>query len=485
MGEPTQLDGYTITGIAGIGGSGTVQRGIGTDQVPVAIRRVPGSAAAGVRGRAGPALAVHHRGIASVREVLTLPEGAVAVISEFVPGPTLATLRAARRGLSLPECVQVATELFAALAAWHAGGLIHGDVSPSNAIVTPTAEGEGRVVLVDLLHAPGSDQGTRGFRAPELARGAAASATADVYAAARLCLWAAAPEVREEVSALLAPMLAAEASRRPLAHQAAAMLDGVAHRAIGMAPMEVLASATLREHAAREPTTRARVRRPRTRHRHRAARRRVVLRAGVALVLLLGLCGGAVAWAGPGGGLGGLSRAGAAPEQHHATPEAPGQDSLAGSPTAAEPSATGTGAGSDREPAATEAAGPGASTGLRAAVRSLIADRDRALSAGDAAELAALTAPGTPLAAADAALLTGLSDSGVRLAGYRTEVLEVDVLSLHGHDAEVRLQLRQLEHRRTTSAGTTLVPAMPARCVQLTLQHEATGWLAVERAACP
>src|SRR5699024_411545 len=294
MSTAVKVPGYTVTGVAGVGGSGTILRGRDAAGTEVALRVVP-EAPAGLVRRAGVAGGVQHPGVAGVLDLVELPGDGLAVVSQFVPGPTLATLRAARRGLSSAECAQVAAELLTVLAALHAEGIVHGDVSPANVIVTPVGEETGRLVLVDLVGGAGPVRGTRGFCAPELDQGAPASAVADVYAAAQVSLSAAEPAARPEVAELLGPMLSADPEHRPSAHQGLQLLDGVARVGVGLAPAEVLASATLREHAARELTTRARIRRTRVRRRHRARRRWLVRAAGavgtvaaVVTALLLG-----------------------------------------------------------------------------------------------------------------------------------------------------------------------------------------------------
>ncbi|WP_157612560.1 protein kinase domain-containing protein [Ruania albidiflava] len=435
MSAAITVPGYTVTGVAGIGGHGTVLQGRSETGAEVALRIVP-EAPAGLVRRARVAARVRHPAVAPVREVVPLPGDGLAVVTELVPGPTLATLRAARRGLSVAECVQVATELLTALETLHAAGIVHGDIAPANVIVAPEEEETGRLVLVDLVGGAAADRGTRGFRAPELDQGALPSAAADVYSAAQLSLWVAEPGARPEVTELLEALLSTDPQVRPSAHHALQLLDGVTRAGVRLAPAEVLASATLREHAARELTTRARARRRRGRRRHRARPRRWLVRS---------IAGAAAAAA----VLTGLRLHGPGPPT--------------GGPAPAPPS-----------------------DGVADAVRDLLADRDDALAGADREALGTVTVPGSPLAAADTALLTELTTAGVRLLGYRTEVLEVEVVEA-GHDAaSVRLHLQQSAHQRTGPEGvTTQVPAQPVQCLDLALtRHGGSTWRAVTATAC-
>lgn len=456
MSGTATVPGYTITGVAGISGDGAVRRGTDTAGRPVAIRFVP-EAPAGLVARAHAAAAVTHPGIAPVLEVAEPAGGGLAVVQEFVDGPALSTLRAARRGLSTAECTQLAVQLLAALEVLHAAGIVHGDVSPANVIVTPTEEGAGHPVLVDLIGGAEPDRGTRGFRAPEVDTGVAPGTAADVYSAARLSLWVAEPGAREEVGALLAPLLAQGPAERPSAHRAQQMLDGGAQVAIQLAPAEVLASATLREHAARELTTRARSRRPRPRRRHRARGRRGVRRVAVAVAALAVLAGGVAWWRTPG-----------------AEPEAAGPDSAES-------------ADARQESAEPQSEDMPDSAAVAAAVRDLLAGRDEALRARDAVALAEVTVPGSPLAASDAALLIELTDADLRLQGFHTEVLDLSVLSAGGDEARVRAELQQAAHSRIgTDGAVEQVPAQPVQCVQLQVERppEALTWRAATATAC-
>ncbi|HIZ36456.1 MAG TPA: hypothetical protein H9815_11810 [Candidatus Ruania gallistercoris] len=467
------IPGYTLTGVAGIGAQGAVRRGTDPAGHTVAIR-VIAHAPAGLWARAEAAAQVRHPGIAAVRELVPVGAG-FAVVHDFIAGPTLATLRAARRGLSLPECAQLAADLLDALAALHAVGIIHGDVSPANVIVTPGEEGQGRPVLVDLVGGAGPERGTRGFRAPEVETGAAPGTAADVYSAAQVALWAAEPGARSEVAALLAPLLDADPGQRPSARRAGQLLDGAAHQAIQLAPAEVLASATLREHAARELTTRARERRARPRRRHRSVGRRRWLLRGAGVAVLLTLVTGTLLWLGP---------------VRSPVPELPkaGPESAAAATVTAAARAVAEVAGDASTNTATNTnTATDTDAELATAVRELLARRDAALMARDAVALAEVTVPGSPLAAADASLLADLTETGLQLRGYQTEVLDLTVLRADRRTATVRAELHQLAHERLSGHGrATQVPDQPPQCVQIRLERgpDSVPWRAVTSAPC-
>ncbi|WP_147917270.1 serine/threonine-protein kinase [Ruania zhangjianzhongii] len=476
MSATVTVPGYTLTGVAGFGADGAVRRGTDADGRPVALRFLT-EAPAGLRARVQAAARVHDPGVAGVLGLVELADG-LAVVQDFIDGPTLSTLRAARRGLSVPECTQLAGGLLAALEGLHAAGIIHGDVSPANVIVTPTEEGAGRPVLVDLVGGAGPDRGTRGFRAPEVDTGAALGTAADVYSAAQLSLWAAESGAREEVAALLAPLLCREPGERPSARRARQLLDGGAQVAIALAPAEVLASATLREHAARELTTRARSRRLRPRRRHRAVGpRQWLLRAAAAAVLLTLVTGSAV-WQG------------AVDLTPEAPPKAAPVSMAAGIASRVAQAAGEARAGhvqTSQGQAGDEETSTDTTAEIAAAVHDLLARRDAALTARDAVALADATVPGSPLAAADATVLTELTDADLQLRGYRTEVVQLRVLSRDPATAAVQAELSQPAHERLAADGSvSRVPEQPARCVRLELDRtgDDASWRATTATPC-
>jgi WD40 repeat protein len=116
-------------------------------------------------------------------------EGHELLSMEYVGGTTLSEVLAARAPLPLDEAQDIASQMLAGLEAIHAAGLVHRDVKPSNVMVTPA----GRVVVMDFGIARAAAAGgaltlagTPAYMAPELLRGEAIDARADVYAAGRV-----------------------------------------------------------------------------------------------------------------------------------------------------------------------------------------------------------------------------------------------------------------------------------------------------------
>lgn len=137
---------------------------------------------------------VKHPAIAQVLASGTTDRGDLAIVSEFVEGPTLTELL--RGGELGPDrALSLGIGLFEALEAAHAAGIAHHDLSPERIRMAP-----GRVVvcdfgLADILRTPrsgmpwGTGEGevpllSRGlpYRAPEQARDRTVTKQADIYA---------------------------------------------------------------------------------------------------------------------------------------------------------------------------------------------------------------------------------------------------------------------------------------------------------------
>jgi serine/threonine-protein kinase len=180
---------YRLIEPLGNGGMGTVWRGF--DQVlnrRVAIKLVDGGSAfrARVQAEAQAAARLSHPHIAAVHDYGT--DGAAAfVVMELVEGETLA---AALADGPLPwrAAVEVCAQVAGALAAAHARGFAHRDMSPANIMLTPTGAkvvdfGVAAVIGARAVDGPaGRVIGTPAYLAPERLAAGVVGPAADVYA---------------------------------------------------------------------------------------------------------------------------------------------------------------------------------------------------------------------------------------------------------------------------------------------------------------
>jgi serine/threonine protein kinase/Tol biopolymer transport system component len=110
-------------------------------------------------------------------------DGQVGLWMEYVRGRTLAQIVGDDGPLAAHKVVEVGLALCDALSAVHKAGLVHRDVKAQNVVVAD----DGRVVLMDFgagreqRHAGLDMAGTPLYLAPEVARGAPATARSDIY----------------------------------------------------------------------------------------------------------------------------------------------------------------------------------------------------------------------------------------------------------------------------------------------------------------
>lgn len=133
---------------------------------------------------------ITHMNVVRVYDVIRF-EGRVAIVMEFVSGQSLAAITREQGTVSPEDFDAVLTGVAEALDAAHAAGVVHGDVTPGNVLITD----EGKVKLCDfgVGRLVGDDPsapraGTPRFVAPEVLAGADAGPGADIYSLGALTL---------------------------------------------------------------------------------------------------------------------------------------------------------------------------------------------------------------------------------------------------------------------------------------------------------
>jgi serine/threonine protein kinase len=187
---------YQLVEPAGSGGSAEVWRALDTktgDEVavkrlhPVVFSDEAGLARLRREFEALRSLDDPH--IVRVRDLEVAADEA-AIILDYVPGRSLADRLATGPRFQPAEAVDVARDIAAALAAAHAAGIVHRDVTPGNILLDPTdgarltdfgiALGGG----AESVTATGQLMGTMRFLAPEQLRGAPATPASDLHSLA-------------------------------------------------------------------------------------------------------------------------------------------------------------------------------------------------------------------------------------------------------------------------------------------------------------
>ncbi|MFJ1649603.1 serine/threonine-protein kinase [Streptomyces sp. NPDC088258] len=186
-------DRYLLRKLIGRGGMGVVwQAWDETLKRHVAVkcaRPDDSEAAKRLKKEARLAARLHHPNIVPVFDFVE-EETACWIVMEFVPSRSLAQA-VAESGLLMPEYAgSVGCQIAAALAKSHAEGVVHGDVTPENILVTD--DGVARLMDFGIARALWSDdtrtqtvsgtvRGKPKYLAPEVAKGRPADEKADVF----------------------------------------------------------------------------------------------------------------------------------------------------------------------------------------------------------------------------------------------------------------------------------------------------------------
>ncbi|MGI8531846.1 MAG: serine/threonine-protein kinase [Geodermatophilaceae bacterium] len=458
--------------------------------------------------------AVSHPHLIGLREVLPAGEETVLVL-DHLDGGSLADLLGRRGRLAPGEVVSIVAPVAAALAYAHDEGLVHGDVTPANILLTEY----GRPVLADLgvarvLGEYAGSEATPEYVDPAVARGAVPGPASDVFGLAA-CAFHALTGVPPWNAATASATLAVAATGslpdlHRLAPEAPAELLDVLDRALSPDPQlrgaaaelaldvrhscpaePVLLATDLRGvplHPARTGSATQAVRRPQPEGpAHAAARqpgriRRATAAVGQALVRRRRdlVAATAVVAAIVVAVLVGSFWGGSAATAPVSGP--PPIATVSGAPPTADRSG----------PAVDEFAVPTDVEGWAALLTVLYARRATAFGTGDPSLLTGVFAPGSDQGAADRRQIERLAADGRRIDGFVPSVLAVR--SVRGRVPDVMLMVLDtfgpyavvtMSAGRTTGqdAGVTVDPTVfstqagrPATAVQVGLRLTDAGW---------
>lgn len=102
---------------------------------------------------------ISSRHVVALRDVVRSDDGRWAIIEDYVRGRTLDSELGSADLRPIATRRQIVHGIAAGVSALHAAGIVHGDLTPANIIITP----EGRAVIIDLIDELGEGEGTPGW----------------------------------------------------------------------------------------------------------------------------------------------------------------------------------------------------------------------------------------------------------------------------------------------------------------------------------
>lgn len=185
FGMQRSLDGFSILEPIGFGATGEVWRARPDRGGPdVALTWLPAETVDTELLGAAVLREFRHPHLAPLLD-LRRDGSAVVLVQEFIPGVSLAALLAERGRLSSAEVVTLLTPVADVLGAAHAGGLLHGNLTPSAVLLTP----DGRPIVTDLgvwpcLSGISPETARLEHLDPAVARGGPLTTASDVFGVA-------------------------------------------------------------------------------------------------------------------------------------------------------------------------------------------------------------------------------------------------------------------------------------------------------------
>src|ERR1700759_1191419 len=193
MSVGAQLDRYRLISKIGVGGMATVNLAEDTRLGRlVALKRMAGTVDVNglsrLRREALAGASLNHPNLVSVYDVITLEDGELIIVMEYVEGETLRE-RLTREGRLAPsDALPLLASVAAGLDAIHGAGIVHRDVKPSNILLGE----DGAVKVADLgvasvpdrtqITTSGSIIGSLNYMAPEQLEPGPVTPALDIYA---------------------------------------------------------------------------------------------------------------------------------------------------------------------------------------------------------------------------------------------------------------------------------------------------------------
>jgi serine/threonine protein kinase len=188
--DPTRVGSYQLLARLGAGGMGVVYLASGQDGRPVALKVLRPEMADDAEFRTRFSREVtaltRVRGVCTVRVLdADTTSARPFVVTEYAEGPSLAEYVDSRGPMDPQMLYGLATGLAEALTAIHAAGIVHRDLKPSNVLLTPGGPkvidfGIAQMLDATAVTRAGMTVGSAGYMAPEQIMGRAGTA-ADIF----------------------------------------------------------------------------------------------------------------------------------------------------------------------------------------------------------------------------------------------------------------------------------------------------------------